>query len=69
LRNEHSILTVSSLLDGQYGIEDVCLSVPTVVGDGGIELIIDAELAGEELQALHASAAAIRKVLDQLAGE
>ena len=66
LRNEHSILTVSSLLDGQYGIEDVCLSVPTIVGDGGIELIIDAELTSEELIALRASAAAIRNVLDQL---
>ncbi len=66
LRNEHSILTVSSLLDGQYGIRDVCLSVPTIVGDGGIELIIDAELTGEELEALRASAAAIRRVLDQL---
>ena len=66
LRNEHSILTVSSLLDGQYGIKDVCLSVPTIVGDGGIELIIDAELASEELESLRASAAAIRNVLDQL---
>ena len=66
LRNEHSILTVSSLLDGQYGIRDVCLSVPTVVGDGGVELIIDAELTAEELEALRASAAAIRKVLDSI---
>ena len=66
LRNEHSILTVSSLLDGQYGIRDVCLSVPTIVGDGGIELIINAELTGEELESLRASAAAIRNVLDQL---
>ncbi len=66
LRNEHSILTISSLLDGQYGIRDVCLSVPTIAGDGGVELIIDAELTGEELEALRASAAAIRNVLDQL---
>jgi L-lactate dehydrogenase len=66
LRNERSILTVSSLLDGQYGIKDVCLSVPTIVGDGGVELIIDAELTSEELAALQASAAAIRKVLDKL---
>jgi L-lactate dehydrogenase len=69
LRNEHSILTISSLLDGQYGIKDVCLSVPSIVGDGGVELIIDAGLTAEELAALRASAAAIRNVLDQLAGK
>jgi L-lactate dehydrogenase len=69
LRNEHSILTVSSLLDGQYGIRDVCLSVPTVVGDRGVELIIDAELTAEELEALQASAGTIRNVLDQLEGK
>jgi L-lactate dehydrogenase len=66
LRNEHSILTISSLLNGQYGIKDVCLSVPTIVGDRGVELIIDARLTSEELEALHASAAAIRNVLDKL---
>jgi L-lactate dehydrogenase len=66
LRNEHSILTVSSLLDGQYGIRDVCLSVPTVVGDGGVELIIDAELTAEELEALRASARTIKNVLDSI---
>jgi L-lactate dehydrogenase len=66
LRNEHSILTVSSLLDGQYGIKDVCLSVPCVVGDNGVKMTIDAELACEELQALRASAQTIRKVLDKI---
>jgi len=66
LRNENSILTVSSLLDGQYGIKDVCLSVPCVVGDNGVKTTIDAELACEELQALRASAQTIRKVLDEI---
>jgi L-lactate dehydrogenase len=66
LRNEHSILTVSSFLDGQYGIKDVCISVPCVVGDGGIEMIVDTELAEDELKALRASAQTIRKVLEQI---
>jgi L-lactate dehydrogenase len=65
LRNEHSVLTVSSLLDGQYGIKDVCLSIPCVVGDRGVEMTIDVELAEDELKALRASAQTIRKVLDQ----
>ncbi len=66
LRNEHSILTVSSFLDGQYGIKDVCLSVPCVIGDSGVKKTIDAELAPEELRALRASAQTIRKVLDEI---
>ncbi len=66
LRNEHSILTVSSFLDGQYGIKDVCLSVPCVLGDRGVGMTINAELADEELEALRASAKTIRKVLNQI---
>ncbi len=66
LRNENSILTVSSLLDGQYGIKDICLSVPCVVGDNGVKTTVEAELASEELRALQASAEIIRKVIDQI---
>src|SRR5699024_9837932 len=36
LNNEHSILPVSSLLDDYFGISDVCLSVPTIVGRRGV---------------------------------
>jgi len=68
LRNEHSILTVSSFLDGQYGIKDVCLSVPCVVGDTGVKMTIDAELAADELHALRASAQTIREVLEKIKG-
>ncbi len=66
LRNEKSILTVSSLLNGEYGIKDVCLSVPCVVGAEGVERLIDAELTEQELADLRASAQTIRKVLDQI---
>ncbi len=66
LRNEHSILTVSSFLDGQYGIKDVCISVPCVLGDEGVKRTVDAELTSEELQALQTSAQTIRKVLDEI---
>ena len=59
LRNEHGILTVSVLLEGEYGLKDVCLSVPCIVSEQGIQRVIEAKLADEELQALHASAAVI----------
>lgn len=54
--DENSILTVSSLLGGEYGISDICLSVPTVVGSGGAERIIEIDFSDEELRGLKESA-------------
>ncbi len=48
LRDEHSILTVSSLLAGEYGVDGVCLSLPAVVGRRGVERVIPLKLAPDE---------------------
>jgi len=66
LRNEHSILTVSLLLQGEYGMDDICLSVPCVVGKMGVERIITAQLSEDEQAALRASSEVLRKVLDNI---
>ena len=66
LRNEHSVLTVSTLLDGEYGLKDVCLSVPCIVSQSGVDRILEGKLSVEELQALHASASVIKKNLVEL---
>jgi len=66
LRDEHSVLTVSSLLRGEYGIDDICFSVPCVVGRSGVERVIDAPLSTDEQLALKNSAQTIRKVLDKI---
>jgi L-lactate dehydrogenase len=66
LRDENSILTVSTFLSGEYGIKDVCLSVPCVVGSGGIKSVINAQLTEGEQKALRASADTIKKVLEQI---
>jgi len=66
LRNEHSILTVSMLLQGEYGINDVCLSVPCIVGKGGVERVITARLCEEEKKALKASADTLRRVVEKI---
>lgn len=66
LRNEHSILTVSLVLQGEYGIDNVCLSVPCVVGEGGVERIITAPLSKAEQANLEASAKMLRGALDSL---
>ena len=66
LRNEHSVLTVSTLLDGEYGLNDVCLSVPCIVSQSGVERIIEGKLANEEMLALRASAFVIKERLSEL---
>lgn len=63
LRDQRSILTVSTLLQGQHGLRDVCLSLPTVLGRAGAERVIDLELDTEEEAALQRSAAVLKEVL------
>lgn len=48
--DENSILTVSSMFSGEYGISEVCLSAPTVVGAGGAEKILEIEFSEEEVR-------------------
>jgi L-lactate dehydrogenase len=61
LRNEHSIMTVSTFLEGEYGLKDVCLSVPCIVSKSGVERVIEGKLLDEELQALKESASIIKE--------
>ncbi|OQB16080.1 MAG: L-lactate dehydrogenase [Firmicutes bacterium ADurb.Bin193] len=69
MRNERSILTVSSLLTGQYGIDDVCISVPCVVGKNGIEKTLQLKLSDEELSALRSSADTLKKYIREMMEE
>ncbi|MHC4114199.1 MAG: L-lactate dehydrogenase [Planctomycetota bacterium] len=66
LRNEHSILTVSLLLQGEYDIHDICLSVPCVIGNTGVERVVTAGLSEDEQAALKASAQTLREVIDNI---
>ncbi len=63
LRDERSVLTVSTLVQGEYGLSDVCLSVPCVVGAGGVERIVHTTLTADESQALARSADVIRSAI------
>ena len=49
LRDQHTVLSVSSLVTGYYGINDVCLSLPTIVSRGGIEKVLHLDLTEQEL--------------------
>lgn len=66
LLDTRQILPVSTLQTGLYGIEDVCLSVPTIVGRGGVKQQIEMKLAEDELQALRRSAQVLKETLAQV---
>jgi len=66
VRDENSILTVSSLLEGQYGIDNVCLSVPTIVNKNGIERILNVELSDKESELLRKSGETLKNVIKTL---
>lgn len=66
LRDSKSILTVSSLISDRYNIDDVCLSLPCVVGGHGIERELTPPLLPSELKQLQASAKALRDVIESL---
>lgn len=66
LRGQNSVLTVSTLLDGEFGLQDVCLSVPCLVSTHGVQRIIESTLPEREQAALFASAAVLKEAIAQL---
>lgn len=56
VRDEHSILPVSNLINGHYGVDDVYIGAPALVGSGGVEAIFEIDLSPDELAAFTASA-------------
>ncbi|MBQ2244464.1 MAG: L-lactate dehydrogenase [Oscillospiraceae bacterium] len=61
-----SVSTVSSMMHGEYGIEDVCLSTMTIIGPDGVKGKVPAKLTYEEISKLQASANALKEVIKNL---
>ncbi len=66
LRNEHSILSVSVALEGEFGIDGVSLSVPCIVGRAGVERVLNTTLPENERTLLRASADRLAEALADL---
>lgn len=64
LRNERSILSVSTRIDGPFGLHDVCLSLPTVVGKHGAEQLLPIRLTAAEEAQLQASARQLKSAFE-----
>jgi len=66
MKDERAILPVSVVLGGQYGLRELALSIPSIVGRRGVEQILDIPLADGEREALNSSAAQLREVIEGL---
>jgi len=66
LQDQNSVLTVSTYLNGEYGLRDVCLGIPCIVGQGGVKRIVQAELYPEEQSALENSANTLKERIASL---
>lgn len=66
LRDQSSVLTVSSLMRGELGLDDVCLSLPTVVDRSGVTRVLHIDLEPGELESLRRSASILKATLAQL---
>ncbi|CAG7839881.1 L-lactate dehydrogenase [Clostridium haemolyticum] len=66
LRDENSILTVSSLLEGQYGLNDIYLGIPSIVGSTGVKKALEVSLNETESTKLINSANTLKQYIDKL---
>ncbi|HWK29952.1 MAG TPA: L-lactate dehydrogenase [Solirubrobacter sp.] len=66
LDDERVVLPVCSLMTGQYGIEDVCLSLPSIVDGRGVDAVLTPPLSDAEIDALRHSAETLRAVARSL---
>jgi L-lactate dehydrogenase len=66
LRDERSVLVVSTQMTGQYGLHHVSLSTPCIVGNCGIESVLELHLDPTEQNALEYSASVLQQAASQV---
>lgn len=66
IKDKKRIMPCSAYVTGQYGVSDLFLGVPVMLGKGGVEKVVEIELTDAETAALHKSAGDVRRVLSQL---
>jgi L-lactate dehydrogenase len=65
-RDSKKIMPLSSILTGEYGLENIALSLPSILGRNGIETVIDLPFTLEEMSQLQNSANIIKSYLDKV---
>lgn len=65
-KDSKKIMPLSTVLTGQYGLENIALSLPCIIGRNGVEKVIDLPLSLEEQASLNASASTLKSHLDEI---
>jgi malate dehydrogenase len=66
LKDKKRVLPCACLLDGEYGVNGLYVGVPCVIGAGGVERVIEAELDADERKLFDASVEHVRSLVDQI---
>ncbi len=67
VKDKKSVIPVASYLEGEYGVKDICIGVPAIIGRNGIEKIIEVELNEEEKDIFNKGVESIRSAISTLA--
>lgn len=60
------VIPVSAMLEGEYGVSDLCIGVPAVIGDGGVERVIELDLDGFEQDIFNKGVASVKEAIEAL---
>lgn len=66
LDNTNTVMSVSTMMHGEYGVSDVCLSTLNVIGKNGVHAKVNPKLTDEEIVKLHNSADVLKKIIADL---
>lgn len=66
IKDQKRVFPVCALLNGEYGLNNIYLGVPVILGKGGIEKIIELKLTEDEMKLVTESAKAVKEVMDVL---
>ena len=66
VRDSHAVVPVSVSLSGEYGLDGLCLSIPTIIGNKGAEQVLEINLSDGEMEKLKKSAEELKTVLAQI---
>lgn len=66
LKDFNTIMPVGTVLDGQYGLKDVLVNVPTIVGGNGAERVLELNITDEEMKLLKHSAEQVKAIINEV---
>jgi len=66
LRDSRSLLTVSTMMHGEYGVDEVCVSLPALIGRHGISNVMQPQITAQEIAEFNASADSLKNIIKEL---